>query len=140
MTKGITLIEVIIAVAILSLGIIGVLQAFPLSAHLAKTAQMSTVASELGQARIEQELSRQYDDVAAVYTVEDYASMPDFPSYKRTTSVDCIRPSDLAVVNCGYDFINDPWPMKRITVSVYWKSILGISEANISLTSLMVKK
>ena len=51
--KGITLIETVIAVSILAVGIVGVLQAFPLGAHLAKTAQMSTIATELGQAKIE---------------------------------------------------------------------------------------
>ena len=74
--KGITLIETVIAVSILAVGIVGVLQAFPLGAHLAKTAQMSTIATELGQAKIEQELSRSYNSIPVSDTVEDYGSMP----------------------------------------------------------------
>ncbi|MFH1575354.1 MAG: prepilin-type N-terminal cleavage/methylation domain-containing protein [Candidatus Nealsonbacteria bacterium] len=138
--KGITLIETIIAVSILALGIVGVLQAFPLGAHLAKTAQMSTIAAELGQAKIEQELSGLYDDVPISNTTEDYDSITNFSAYKRITQIDCVRASDLAAISCDYDLILDPSPMKKITVTVYWRSTLGLAEKNISLLSLMVKK
>ena len=138
--KGITLIETIIAVSILALGIIGVLQAFPLGAHLAKTAQMSTIATELGQARIEQELSRSYSNIPAAETVEDYGSMSDFLAFKRITRVDCVQPSDLAAVSCDYDLVNDPSPMKKVDVAVYWRSSLGLGEKNISLMSLIANK
>lgn len=139
-TKGITLIETVIAVSVLALGIVGVLQAFPLGAHLAKTAQMSTVATELGQAKIEEELARSYNDIPVADTVEDYGSMPDFAAFKRITQVDCVRASDLAAVSCDYDPLNDPSPMKKIGVAVYWRSTLGLAEKNISLMSLTVKK
>lgn len=138
--KGITLIETIIAVSILALGIVGVLQAFPLGAHLAKTAQMSTIATELGQAKIEEELSRSYSDIPVADTTEDYGSITDFTSYKRITSVNCVRSSDLATVSCDYDPISDPSPLKKVEVAVYWRSTLGVVEKNISLMSLIVKK
>lgn len=138
--KGITLIETVIAVSVLALGIIGVLQAFPLGAHLAKTAQMSTIATELGQAKIEQELSRSYNDVPMADTVEDYGSISEFLSFKRITQINCVRASDLTVVNCDYDPVDDPAPMKKVEVTVYWRSTLGFAEKNISLMSLMVRK
>lgn len=139
-TKGITLIETVIAVSILALGIIGVLQAFPLGAHLAKTAQMSTVATELGQAKIEQEISRSYNDIPVSDTVENYGSISDFTAYKRVTQINCVRASDLSAVSCNYDLANDPSPMKKIDVAVYWRSSLGLGEKNISLMSLIANK
>lgn len=139
-TKGITLIETVVAVSILALGIIGVLQAFPLGVHLAKTAQMSTIATELGQAKIEQELSRSYNDIPVADTTENYGTISDFTAYKRSTQINCVRASDLAVVSCDYDLVGDPLPMKKIAVTVYWRSTLGISEKNINLISLIVKK
>lgn len=138
--KGITLIETVIAVSILALGIVGVLQAFPLGAHLAKTAQMSTVATELGQAKIEDEISKSYNDVSINETVENYNSISDFAAYKRVTQIDCVRASDLVVVNCNYDLLNDPSPMKKVGVTVYWRSTLGLTEKSISLMSLIVNK
>ena len=139
-SKGITLIETVMAVSILALGIVGVLQAFPLGAHLAKTAQMSTIATELGQAKIEQELSRSYNDLPVANTVEDYGSIPDFLAFKRITQVNCVRASDLATVSCAYDLTNDPSPMKKVEVAVYWRSTLGLAEKNITLMSLIVDK
>lgn len=139
-SKGITLIETVMAVSILALGIVGVLQAFPLGAHLAKTAQMSTIATELGQAKIEQEISRSYNDTPVANTVENYGSIADFLAFKRITQVDCVQAQDLTAVSCDYDLINDPSPMKEITVTVYWRSTLGIAEKNISLMVLVVKK
>ncbi len=139
-SQGITLIETVMAVSILALGIVGVLQAFPLGANLAKTAQMSTVATELGQAKIEQELSQSYGNIPVGSTVEGYGSIPDFTGYKRITQVDCVRAQDLAAVSCSYDPANDPSPMKKITVAVYWRSTLGIAEKNISFMSLIVDK
>lgn len=139
-SKGITLIETIIAVSILAIGIIGVLQAFPLGAHLAKTAQMSTIATELGQAKIEQELSLPYNDIPITETVENYNSIPDFVAYKRVTQINCVRASDLTEVDCSYDPVNDPSPMKKIEVTVFWHSTLGLGEKNISLMSLIVNK
>ena len=138
--KGITLIETVIAVSILAVGIVGVLQAFPLGAHLAKTAQMSTIATELGQAKIEQELSRSYNSIPVSDTVEDYGSMPGFLAFKRINRVNCVQSSDLAAVSCDYDPIGDPSPMKKIEVTVYWRSTLGLGEKNINLISLMVKR
>ncbi len=134
------MIETVMAVSILALGIVGVLQAFPLSAHLTKTAQMSTIATELGQAKIEEEISRSYNDIPAAETSEDYGSIPDFLAFKRITQINCIRASDLAAVSCGYDFVNDPSPMKKVEVAVYWRSTLGLAEKNISLMSIIVKK
>ncbi|MFH1780653.1 MAG: hypothetical protein ABH841_01470 [Candidatus Nealsonbacteria bacterium] len=139
-TKGITLIETVIAVSVLAVGIVGVLQAFPLSAHLAKTAQMSTVAVELGQAKIEQEIAISYNDIPAAEVVENYGAITDFVSYKRVTKISCVRVSDLTQVDCDYDVIDDPSPMKKIEVSVCWRSIFGLAEKSISLMSLIVKK
>lgn len=138
--QGITLIETIMAVSILALGIIGVLQAFPLGAHLAKTSQMSTVATELGQAKIEQEIARPYNDLIVAENTEEYGSIAGFGSYKRITRINCIRASDLAEVSCDYDQEADPAPMKKIAVSVYWRSTLGLAEKNINLMILVVKK
>lgn len=138
--KGITLIETIIAVSILTLGIIGVLQAFPLGVHLAKAAQMSTVATQLSQAKIEEEVSHSYTDIPVGSSQEDYGQIPGFASYKRATQIICVRASDLSQVACDYDLANDPYPMKRIEVTVYWRSSLGVTEKNISLMSLIAKK
>jgi len=138
--KGITLIETIIAVSILAVGIIGVLQAFPLGVHLAKTAQLSTVAVQLGQSKIEENISRYYSDVSVGNTLENYGQITGFNAFKRLTQINCVRASDLSQVSCGYDPLSDPYPMKKIEVTVSWRSPLGVAEPNINLTTIIVRK
>ena len=138
--KGITLIETIIAVSILTLGIIGVLQAFPLGVHLTKTAQMATIATQLSQAKIEEEISRHYNEISLATITENYGEIPNFTAYKRITRTSCVRASDLMAADCDYDPTSDPYPMKKIEVTVYWRSSLGITEKNISLMGLVAQK
>lgn len=140
MTKGITLIETIIAVAILALGIVGVLQAFPLGVHLAKTAQLSTTAVQLGQAKIEENVAKHYNDVLVGDALENYNQIVGFGAFKRLTKINCVRAADLSVAACDYDLTNDPNPMKKIEVIVSWRSPIGVSEPNIGLTTLIVSK
>ena len=138
--RGITLIEIIIAVSILAIGIVGVLQAFPSGLHLAKSSQMSTVASQLAQAKIEEEISKSYYGASIGTMTENYGEIANFTAYKRVTEINCLRPSDLSVENCDYDLVNDPYPMKKIEVTVYWRSPFQIIEKNISLMTLITKK
>lgn len=139
-TKGITLIEIIVAVSILAVGIVGVLQAFPSGVHLAKSSQMLTAAGQLSQAKMEEEISKSYYGVSVGTMTEDYDEIANFTAYKRVTAINCLRASDLSVENCDYDLLNDPYPMKKIEVTVYWRSPLQVTEKNVSLMNLISKK
>jgi len=139
MTKGITLIEIIIAVSILAIGIIGVLQAFPSGLHLAKSSQMTTVASQLAQAKMEETLSKSYQGVSVGTITENYGDIANFTAYQRVLTINCVRVSDLSVISCDYDLVNDPYPMKKIEVTVSWRSPF-VAEKNFSLMSLIAKK
>lgn len=137
--KGFTLIEIIIAIAILAIGIVAVLQAFPSGLHLAKVSQMTTVASHLAQAGLEEALAKSYQSVSVSTTTEDYGEIANFSSYKRITVINCVSPIDLSAGSCDYDLVNDPYPMKKIEVTVYWRSPF-VTEKNVSLISLISKK
>lgn len=140
--RGFTLIEVLITIFLLTVGVVGVLAMFPLGTQTTKSAQMASQASHLGQFKIEEMVSKSYDDPALSIgtTTEDYGTVPDFSFHKRVTSVNCVRPDNLSETECNYDLVSDPDPMKKIEVTVYWKSSLGITERNVKLTSLIAKK
>lgn len=61
--KGFTLIEVIIAISVLAIGIVGVLYMFPMGIQIARSSWMSTIATELAQIKMEESLSKSYDDI-----------------------------------------------------------------------------
>ena len=140
--KGFTLIEVLIAIFLLTLGIVGVISIFPLGAQTVKSSQMASQASQLAGSKMEGMLSKTYDDPALTpgTTVEDYGTIPNFDFRKRITNVTCVRSDTLAEVACDYNPGEDPNPMKKIEVSVFWLSSTGITEKNVKVVGLTTKK
>jgi len=133
--KGFTLIELLVATFILTVAISGVLSAFPLGAKIGNSAQFSSVASQLAQAKIEEVTSKSYDEILIGTETEDYGVVSDFPYYKRVTEVICYDPngSELSP-NCPDTDI------KKINVVLYWKSTLGATERSFDIATLVVKK
>lgn len=135
-----TLIETIIAISVLSIGIVAVLSIFPLGTHVAKSGQMTTIATNLSQGKMEEEIAKSYDEIIVGTFTENYGDIANFPTYKRVIEINCVRFSDLSVSSCGYDLVQDPDPMKKIEVKVFWQSPLGVTEKSINLINLISEK
>ncbi|MFA4998572.1 MAG: type II secretion system protein [Candidatus Paceibacterota bacterium] len=134
-TDGFTLIELLVAVFILTVAISGVLSSFPLGAKIGNSSQLSSVASQLAQAKIEETISKSYDEIVIGEETEAYGSISVFPRYKRVTEVTCYDPNGSALSpNCPETGI------KRVNVVLYWKSLLGAPEINLNITTLVVNK
>jgi len=138
--KGFTIVEILVAVFILVVGIVAVLSMFPLGMQMATSNQLASSATQLGQAKIEELVSNSYNNIISGSSIEDYGSITGFESYKRQTDVSCVHYADLSEVACDYDLINDPDPLKKIEVTVFWKSTIFSSESIIGLVSLIAKK
>ena len=107
--QGFTLLEVLIAGLVLSIGIMGTLFLVTSVMSNNRFNNRMTTATILAQDKMEEIQQLGYmgiDPNDSCYT-EDYYSIPDFPSYKRVTDIDCDSPSAR---------------MKKITVRVYWDS------------------
>lgn len=132
-TKSFTLIELLIAIFILAVGIVGILYMFPMGTRIGKSAQMASVATQLGQAKMEEIIFKSYNDISS--STEAYGEISDFEAYKRVTTASCFDPngSDLTP-NCPDTGI------KKIEVNVSWKSPFGVTEKSINLTSLIAKR
>ncbi|XOB41994.1 MAG: type IV pilus modification PilV family protein [Candidatus Nealsonbacteria bacterium] len=139
MKKGFTLIETIIAIFILTIGILGVLNAFPLAVQIERSARMATIASQLGQAKIEENLSKSYskvlcsDDVCP--DIEDYETIANFSNFKRETEITCLDGEDFSEVSC----YPDPG-LKQVKVTVYWKSALRTFPKKVEIITLIAKR
>lgn len=132
--KGFTVIEIIVAIFILIIGIVAVLQMFPLGIQTERTARMATVAGQLGQAKIEEIISKSYDEISVGVEEEDYGSIPDFNSYKRKTEVNFFDPDNPSIPP-GSDL-----GIKKIKVTVFWKSPPGVSEKSIKIATLIAER
>jgi len=131
--KSFTLIELLIAIFILTVGIVGILYMFPMGTRIGKFAQMASVATQLGQAKMEEIISKSYDDISS--SIEAYGEIPDFEAYKRVTIVSCFDSNGSGLTpDCPDTGI------KKIEVNVSWKSPLGVTEKNINLTSLIAQR
>lgn len=143
MRKGFTLIELIIAIFILAIGITAILVMFPLGIQIADSSKMATIASQLGQEKIEEIIAASYGEILCSGGVsptcadtEDYSEISGFSAFKRITEITCIDGSSFTeVANCSPDS-----GLKKIKVTVFWRSALKITKKSIELVTLISKK
>lgn len=144
MKKGFTIIELLVAIFILVVGIVGVLNAFPLGVQVARSAKMATVATYLAQEKIEEIISKSYDSILCYgetlppceeskARVSASFSSP-FYHYWRKTRIDYVDPAD------GLSTTTNNTGIKKIKVTVYWKSPLKVIEDSIKITTLISEK
>lgn len=132
--KGFTLIESLVAVFILSVGIVAVLQAFPIGIYIQKTSQLSTIALVLSQEKMEETISLSYGNILTGTIEEDYGSNSDFPSFRRLTGISYFDPDNpdiIPEIDLG---------IKKIEITVFWKSHLGVLEKEVKIATLITKR
>ena len=124
--------EAMIAVFVLTVGIITVFHAFALGVKVEKLSEMATVASQLGQGKIEEIIAEPYGEVAIGTTTEDAVNSP-FESYKRITAIslyDPNNPDQPSAVDLG---------IKKVVTTVSWGFSLETAKKNIAIVTLITK-
>ncbi len=110
--KGFTLLEILVALTILSIGLLGMAGLTTTIMHGNALSSKVTTATTLGQDRMEHFKRLGYSNTPTTDTpppgiVEDYNSIANYFSYKRVSFIDVDSPS------AG---------MKTITITVSWDS------------------
>ena len=105
--SGFTLMEVLVAMLILSVGLLGMAALITGIINSNKLSNRISTATVLAQDKIEEIRGVGYAGADAEAGTEDYNIIPNYPLYKRTTAVAADDPAAL---------------MKKITVTVYWDS------------------
>jgi len=115
---GFTLIETMIAIFVLTVGIVGVLCMFPVGVKIQKSAKTATIATFLVQEKIEETISRQYahQDVSVGVVTENYGTIPGFEIFKRVREIDYY---DLSNSTTSDD---ETIGIKKVTITVFWDS------------------
>lgn len=128
---GFTFLEVIIAISVLIIGILAVLQVFPLALNIEKFNQMETQAVFLAQEKIEEKISGTYQNIQITTEIEDSLPSP-FERFSRETKIVYVD-SDLgdAILDLG---------LKKIEVTVRWQSPLKLREKSVNLITLIAEK
>jgi len=107
--KGFTLLETLVALSVLSIGLLGMAGLTTSIIHGNTLSKKVTTATTLGQDKMEDFRRLGYSGTPSTDTTteENYNSIPDYPFYKRVTFFDVDNPS---------------LGMKMVTVTVFWNS------------------
>ena len=134
--QGITILEAMITIVVIMIGVLTLANIFPVAFKIGESAKQATIASNLAQAELEELFSLNYDNIA-VGTIETKARLSADPSsylynYQRETLAEYVD-QNLQTSASATD-------LKKITVNVYYQSIVLKTEKSVQLTSLISKK
>ena len=123
--RSFTIIEVLIAIFILEVGILGVSSFFASGFKIIKTARTETITSNLAAGLLDEQLATAYDNLTVgAGTCQKYSTDINSPFYTWSQEI------DIAYVNSNldesYNLLIDPLTgsytqMKKITVTVFWQ-------------------
>jgi len=104
--EGFTLVEVLVAVMVLSVAFLAMFQMQAMAIRGNETGNQVTIAATLAQDRMEQVRNATYENVtAANFPNEDYGTIPDLPQFRR----------EVAITETG--------KMKSVRVTVLWRVV-----------------
>ncbi|MDP1709929.1 MAG: prepilin-type N-terminal cleavage/methylation domain-containing protein, partial [Candidatus Komeilibacteria bacterium] len=133
---GITLIEILISITLLTVGILGIIRVFPQGLSAEKNIELGSIAEQLGQAKIEELTALDYDSLSTG-TLENQvrigsdASSP-FYNFKRSTAVDLVDANlNSTAIDVG---------LKKITVTIYQPVNWESSNRSIQIIYLKAKR
>ena len=133
---GFSLVETLVAVAVLLIGILAISVAFPFALKVGQSAEQATIAANLAQAKIEETFQLGYDNLS-VGTIEAKhrlaeTSADPFYYYQRKTEVEYI--------DGNLNHSDTETEMKKITTTVYWYSSVVHAEKDVSLAIIISRK
>lgn len=134
--RSFTLVEIILAVFILEIGLLGVSGFYAYSLNIAKIARNETTAANLAQGLLDEELAISFDNLAVgAGTKTDYSVDPasPFANFQKQVDVAYIDAS----LTPSYTQIPTNENMKKITVTVFWPQ--NESEKSFQLATIKAK-
>ena len=132
--RGFTVTELLVSIFVLTIGIVGVANSIPMAARIQKTGQAAASAVLLAQSKMEDVISESYDEISTGTVSEAYGFSSHSPSFRRTTQISTFNPNNPSIAPA------QDLGIKKIIVSVFWKSPLSISEKEVKLVTLFADK
>lgn len=136
--KGISLVEAIVCIGLITLIIITIIKLFPIALKLGSDATKVTIATNLAQAKIEECFYNDYENLIVSSTPMEVkhrlASDPANPfyAYQRATTVE--------YVDSNLNHSATETGIKKISTIVYWQSPVLKNEKRVELRILISKK
>ncbi len=134
---GVSLIEVMVSLLLLSVAIAGLAVGFPISRTAVTTSSQISAAISLARQTLEDMRNREYSSTidqitTANFPNQGYGGIPNFPRHRRSISIQDGVPVAICVPPPGSPC------MKTVTVTVFYRDDKGL-ERGIPLTSIFVR-
>jgi len=131
--KAFTLLEVLFAIGIFTIGILSVFTLIPLSAKLSNATEKEVAASNLSQGIMDETINLGYEQIpvndSGIVNYTDNTASP-FIGYKKRLIIDWVDTNlQASATETG---------LKRIKIIIYWKQ--NGSDKNYSLATLISKR
>lgn len=130
MQKGFTLLESIVAISVLIIGLVAILQVFPLSFNIEQISRMRTKAALLAQGKMEEINSKSYQDIIIGSENEDVLPYP-FEKFSREITINYVD-SELQ------DSLSDIG-LKKVEIIISWESFLKLGGNSLKVISLITE-
>jgi Tfp pilus assembly protein PilV len=104
-TSGVSLIEVLVAIAILTIGMLAILLLFPAGLFAIGTAANSTDANRLAQGEIEKTMASQLQLIGAIYSNDGEAGVNP-ATFLQNSSQQLVAGNTAALANTGLQYTN----------------------------------
>lgn len=131
MSKGFTLIETMVALLVITIGLVVVLQIFPVGLSVEKLSQMETQAVFAAQDKIEEMSVKSFGELS-VGTVVENSLTPPYEKFSRETKITNV---DANLQEVGY-----ATGLKKAEVKVLWKSPLKAANKETKLSILFTER
>lgn len=134
--RGMSLIEVMAALLILMVAFIALVQSFPFSQTIVKTAENSTKAAYLAQSKLEELLALNYDNLP-VGAIEIKTRLATDPAnylyyFQRQTTV--------SYLDGAWQISGSDMGMKKISVIVYYTHSISKKENSYEISALASRR
>lgn len=133
MKSGFTIIEVIVAIGIFGFGVLAVLTYFVLSTQFVRLARQTTMASNLAQQVMEENIALSYDSLLpgqSAKTPFSADSENPYSFYQYQTNISLI---DSTLNNSANDA-----GLKKVDVTVFWNALQD--EKSVHLSTVVTEK
>lgn len=134
--KGLGLIEVLIAIALVLIGLLSLIQIFPLALNVNSSAEQTTIATNLAQAKIEQLFYLDYENITlgAIEAKSRLAADPNNPFYQYW------RQTEVEYVDGNLNQSETETGIKLATVTIFWRNPISHLEKSLVFKIIISKK
>ena len=114
--NGFTIIETTVAIGILAVGLLAVVQVFPFGTKMTRISRHITVANNIAQGIMDEELDQAYEDMPVGTSAREKVSPnPNDPFYIYEKEI------TVEYINGDLDYSTTDLGMKKIIVKIYWQ-------------------